>query len=223
VYARGETMDQDERTLPSTWGRAFRFPGEALRSLLYEDCICNITALVRRTCFECAGPYDETLPGNEDWDMWLRVAQHFQFVYLDQVVARIRLHDANMTRRNSPTFSAITEGRTHILDKVFATADLPPAIHAMKPIAYRNAYIFMGFRWLDTGRLRAAPREFGRAVRVGGTPLGTVARIAWMLGRSFLPRFALGRWALRVAQPLRRRWRHGKQPAADRCLKPWRK
>ena len=100
----------------------------------------------------------------------------------------------------------MTEGRAHILDKVFAASDLPPTIYAMKPIAYRNAYISMGLRWLDAGRLGAALREFGRALRVGGNPLRTLARIAWVLGpRTYLRRFALGQWFFRGAQRLRHR------------------
>ena len=85
-------------------------------------------------------------------------------------------------------------------------ADLPAAIHAMKPIAYRNAYIFMGVHWLVAGRVGAALREFGRALRVGGNPLRTLMRIAWVLGpRTYLQRFALGQWTLRAAQWLRHR------------------
>ncbi|MEZ3168266.1 glycosyltransferase family A protein [Halorubrum ejinorense] len=37
------------------------------------------TALVRRACFEEVGLFDEGLPRQQDWEMWLRISQQFEF------------------------------------------------------------------------------------------------------------------------------------------------
>jgi len=46
-----------------------------------------VTALVRRTAFEKAGYFDETLSICEDYDMWLRLAFHVRFEFLPGPVA----------------------------------------------------------------------------------------------------------------------------------------
>src|SRR5262249_10455091 len=93
AYARGQAMDGDGHRLPNVQGIPERFPGDSLRSLLYDDGTCNVALLARRECFERAGFYDEDLVASEDWDMWLRVARHYRFAFVDKVVTDIRWHD----------------------------------------------------------------------------------------------------------------------------------
>jgi hypothetical protein len=52
--------------------------------------------LVRRACLERVGGFDETLPSSEDWEMWLRLAEHYAFDYVDQVLVQLRRHGASM-------------------------------------------------------------------------------------------------------------------------------
>ena len=131
AYARGQAMDAGGRPQPHTNGMPQRFPGDDLRSLLYEDFTCNIATLARRSCFDRAGEYDESLPANEDWDMWLRIAENNRLAFVDRVLARYRWHDGNMTGAASPLFRLVLETRIRPLDKVFARADLPAAAMAM--------------------------------------------------------------------------------------------
>jgi hypothetical protein len=45
-----------------------------------EDSVC-ILSVFRRSVYDTIGPFDESLPGNEDYEFWLRAAQHgFEFV-----------------------------------------------------------------------------------------------------------------------------------------------
>ena len=44
--------------------------------------LCGSTPVVRRSCFEAVGVFDETLRTHEDWDMWIRIAEHYPFATL---------------------------------------------------------------------------------------------------------------------------------------------
>ena len=55
-----------------------------------------MSALVRRSCYEKVGLYDETL-NYEDWDMWLRIAREYHFLYVPQLTARYRIHSGSAT------------------------------------------------------------------------------------------------------------------------------
>ena len=179
VYARAQAMDADGRPLPQFLGLPMRFPDDSLRSLVFDDCTCNIALLARRSCLDRAGPYDESLPGNEDWDMWLRVARCCEFAFVDRVLAHARWHDGNTTGSRSPLFAAVLDTRTVPLDKLFAEADLPAEVRALRSLAYENVHIFRGTRWMVVGDLRRAAGEFGRAVRVSETPARAALRVVW--------------------------------------------
>lgn len=181
AYGRGQAMDAAGRLLAHYQGLPMRFPGEALRSLVFDDCTCNIALLARRECFDRAGPYDESLPANEDWDMWLRVARTSRFAFVDRVLAHVRWHDGNLTGPRSPRFATVLATRTAPLDKLFATPDLPAAVVALRPLAYENVHIFRGTRWLQAGAPRQALRELAAGVRVSDRPARAALRAAWFV------------------------------------------
>jgi Flp pilus assembly protein TadD/GT2 family glycosyltransferase len=57
----------------------------------------NASFLYRRECQDRVGLYDTELEGAEDWDMWLRIREHFEPVYVPQILYYYRLHDRSMT------------------------------------------------------------------------------------------------------------------------------
>jgi len=208
AYGKGQAMDHEGHPLDHIQGMSERFPGDALRSLVYDDCTCNVALVARRECFDHVGFYDESLVANEDWDLWLRVARHYRFCFVDQIVARIRLHDENFTGLSSPRFAEVLNARTVPLDKLFTDPELPPAIRAMKSAAYTNVYLFRGQRWLQKRAFKRAGREFGLALRASEQPLTTGVRIAWFaLALPVLKQTALGRRAVGALAALRQRRR----------------
>ncbi|MEO5644969.1 MAG: glycosyltransferase [Bacteroidia bacterium] len=54
--------------------------------------------LVKRKCFEKVGMFDEHLKAYEDWDMWLRIAQEFEFDYTEETLLEIRQHSKSMQK-----------------------------------------------------------------------------------------------------------------------------
>ena len=208
VYAQGQGMDKDGKLLAVTRGMPERYPGDSFRSMLWGDCTYHDTVVLRRSCFDRVGLFDESFRTIEDWDMWLRVARHYPFAYIDRVVAKFRLHDGNITGSSSPLFAEHLDGRQWVLDKAFAAEELMPSIAAVRPIAYRNVYTEAGFCWLAAGRLPNALHSFGRALRTEANPFVTLARIVWfVLVWKFFNRFSWGRRFVETTADLRRQWR----------------
>ncbi len=206
AYARAQAMDPAGHPLPHFLGMPMRFPDDALRSVAFDDCTCNVALLVRRDCLDRAGPYDESLPGNEDWDMWLRVARRCAFAFVDRVLAHVRWHDGNITGLGSSWFAAVLDTRTVPLDKLFAEADLPAESRALRPLAYENVHIFRGTRLMAKGDLCRAIGEFGRAVRVSDAPGRAALRVVWFtFNASRLGRSAAGRRLASCVRGLRHR------------------
>lgn len=212
VYARADAIE-DGRVVPHLQGMPPRFPEDSLRSLVYDDCTCNIALLARRECFDDAGPYDESLLANEDWDMWLRVARQWRFVFIDQVVARIRWHPGNLTGLQSRHLLAVLSSRRVPLDKAFAAPALPPQVAAMRSLAYANVHLFCGLRLWQAGQRRAAMEEFRQLLRSSDRPVVAILRIAWrVVVHPVLDRSPQGR---AISGQLARLYRYIGLPFAD--------
>lgn len=54
--------------------------------------------LALRECFGVAGLFDEQLRALEDWDMWLRIAEHYEADYSPECLVSIRRHPSNMQK-----------------------------------------------------------------------------------------------------------------------------
>ncbi len=181
VYARATAIDAAGCPLPYTLGLPLRYPGDALRSLLYDNFTSSNAVMVRRTCFDRVGLFDESMATVEDWDMWVRIARHYPFLFIAHDVVRFRIHDANVSGVQSPYFKDTFAGRKRVLNKAFAAADLPSHVRAMKPVAYRNVYTYEGLRWLQLRQFRRALRAFGRAIDGGQTCAVALVRILWFI------------------------------------------
>ncbi len=208
VYGKGQQMDQNGNLQPNVRGNLPWFWRETLKSMLYGDFTCNIAILARRECFDRAGVYDESMRTSEDWDMWLRVARHYEFAFVDQVLARFRVHGGNTTHKSLAAFADYLEGRSRVLDKFFGQSELPPAVRAMRPMAYERVYMGVGLCWLQIRQVRKALSSFGKAVRLSDNPVVSPGRIVWQaLVWEVLSKYAWGRRLVEWQAGIISQWR----------------
>ncbi|MEG4518062.1 MULTISPECIES: glycosyltransferase family 2 protein [unclassified Microcoleus] len=79
------TVDLDEKGLLTGGFRSYRIEGDVYGTLICHNFIGNASAsMIRRSCLEKVGVYDKTLKernaqGCEDWDLYLRIAEIYQF------------------------------------------------------------------------------------------------------------------------------------------------
>jgi len=100
VYSDYETLDVDtgvriEHRLPATKPEQFRW------SITVASRIHGCTLLIPRVCFNKCGVFDTTLRTTQDYDMWFRIAEYFQFVHVPGVVVAARIHSGQGTRQLS--------------------------------------------------------------------------------------------------------------------------
>ena len=102
IYTEACQIDENGDPLPQKFIEAHRefstIPeGDIFQTLLEKNFIPAMTTLVRRSCYDRVGKYDENLC-YEDYDMWLRIAQHYKFVFLPIVSAKYRVVSNSLTR-----------------------------------------------------------------------------------------------------------------------------
>src|SRR2546423_132834 len=102
VYSDAWQMDANGNPLAEKFIEAHRrfqvMPEGNLFSVLLEgNFIPALATTIRRECFETVGPYDEELV-YEDFDMWLRIARHYDFAFSPTISAKYRLVPGSITR-----------------------------------------------------------------------------------------------------------------------------
>jgi len=134
--------------------------GKILPRLLRHNVVPSPTPMVRRELFEQVGPFDERLSACEDWDMWIRIAQVSEFSYVDRVLAKYRVHAANMSLDHE---RMMTNG-LRVLEKAFSSPNLSPEIKRLRRsiISRRHADYALGCFY--EGRYAQARRSVIRAV-----------------------------------------------------------
>lgn len=144
LYSDAYQIDEHGRRLPQTFIEAHRrqpLEGDLFDTLAVANFIPAMTTLIRRSVFDRVGPYDERLVF-EDFDFWMRAAEHYRFAFSDVPSACYRVLQTSMVRT--------------VLTKE------PPAVHLTYFLIHRKA--------LASPRLGAASRAVvtdlysGRAV-----------------------------------------------------------
>ncbi|MGC2332011.1 MAG: glycosyltransferase [Candidatus Acidiferrales bacterium] len=108
-----------------------------IRSALCTRCaFCQPTVLVRREAFVGVGGYRPPFAPAEDYDLWLRLAEHFQLANLKQVVLRYRIHphQVSFRKRRQQTLSVLaaqvsaTSRKSGNLDPLDGVGEITPAL-----------------------------------------------------------------------------------------------
>lgn len=71
------------------------------------------TVLMRRSCFDKAGYFDETLASGADYDMWLRISRFYHFEFVNEPLVRYTMHPKQL----SADLRTILKGKEAQLEK----------------------------------------------------------------------------------------------------------
>jgi glycosyltransferase involved in cell wall biosynthesis len=98
VHSRVECIDAAGHPR-SCIGAIWVHPYEGLCAgrMLLGSGIAPVTVLVRSTCIEDVGGFDQRFAPADDWELWMRVARRHSLGFLDEVTARYRFHGQNIS------------------------------------------------------------------------------------------------------------------------------
>lgn len=90
------SADIDEQDIPTGTFHTAQIQGKVYLTLLCHDFLGNASSsLIRRTCFQKVGMYncqfkERNAQGCEDWDLYLRIAEQYQFRVVPEVLVGYR-------------------------------------------------------------------------------------------------------------------------------------
>lgn len=73
--------------------------GRVTNFFIYDNFVPFSSAIVRRSCFDSLGMFDESLAMGIDWDLWLRFSTKYQFDFCDEDFLLYRIgHSGQMSK-----------------------------------------------------------------------------------------------------------------------------
>jgi glycosyltransferase involved in cell wall biosynthesis len=150
--------------------------GKVFEKLLLNDFVgSGSNALIRKKVLEEVGKFDQSVAPSEDWDMWLRLANYYEFVAVSspQVLYRVLLSSASFNVWKMEAASL------RVIEKAFAIA--PQSLQYLKRQCLGNRYKYLTFKALEgtpkPQRGWVAARFLGNAVFNDPSLLQT--RVIW--------------------------------------------
>ena len=117
-----------------------KLSGNLLEELSRGNFITDQAAVVRKTVFSDVGLFDESLPGMQEWDMWLRVAQKYDFLFIKEPLLITYYTDNSITSHSEWRL----RGREIIFNKHSKIFRRYPRILAMHAYTIGNARALRG-------------------------------------------------------------------------------
>lgn len=144
--------------------------GSALEDLLLRGNIVGsiCTVLMERSLYELSGGFDSALSQCADWDMWIRLAQHTEFLYIDAPLVTYRYHD-NMMSRDA---RLLENDSIRVLNKGFAVPELARSLRARRRAAMGRNYMVLAGSYFHARQypdfLRCAARALALDIKQAG-------------------------------------------------------
>jgi len=129
--------------------------GNLFRELLIGNYIGPSAVLLRRKCFEEVGLFDEDLPYCVDYDMWIRMAEKFDFEYIKEPLFKYYHHGDKMSAR----LELVIAGREKILRKY-------SQLFMLDRKTYGRRYLELGMLYSINGQTKKAMNTYLRAIKL---------------------------------------------------------
>jgi glycosyltransferase involved in cell wall biosynthesis len=98
------------------WFDPERAARQPLKELLYRGCfIMPQASMMRRQVFATVGYFDESLPTYEDWDLIIRILQHFPAELIDIPLLKLRQHSTNLTGNKEKMYLGVAAAANKVV------------------------------------------------------------------------------------------------------------
>ena len=144
--------------------------GRVLSQMFVQNFVCFSSAMVRREVFSRVGTFNPEWDLAVDFDLWLRVAKHYEFDFVDEQLVLYRTGHGNLSKKLSDRVATAFSIMHRAERRYGAECDVPPetiaegyastcrtigyVMRASEPMTSVKWYL-RAFRW-PHGRLRSA-------------------------------------------------------------------
>ena len=129
--------------------------GNLTQHLLRENCIGSASSvLVRRSCLQQIGWFDENLPCSQDYDLWIRISKGFFFDCVRLPLFKYSVHGNKISTDTEARYRGLD-----IIKKKYRSAPLSKKY-------YTHVYIDLGITHCLAGDMKRGRKAFLTAIRL---------------------------------------------------------
>lgn len=142
AYSWTDWIDESSQFLGK--GSHITEKGEVFTKLLLNDFVANgSNSLIRHQALVEVGGFDASVTPAEDWDMWLRLAAHYEFVAVPSPHILYRISP------NSASFNVwkMEASSLKVIEKAFAQA--PESLQHLKRKSLGNRYKYLTYKSIE--------------------------------------------------------------------------
>jgi hypothetical protein len=144
VCARSSVGEKEAKDFPL---RRELIVGDLYTKLYERSFVRTPAAVVRKTCLDVVGCFNESYRWSEDHDLWLRIASQYPIAYVNRCLVRIGRQSDNMSRDLSRELNTHLRTAIDVLEHNYDPARIPQAMFRR-----RVAKRYLQFSQLFLGR-----------------------------------------------------------------------
>jgi glycosyltransferase involved in cell wall biosynthesis len=178
VFCKRTLIDEQGNTIPA---RPTPTPprGRVLPHLFVQNFVCFSSAVVRREVFSRVGAFDPQWDLAIDFDLWLRVARHYEFDSVDEELVKYRTGHGNLSQKLADRVDTALSIMRRAESRRDIAAEVPAARVAE---AYASTCRTMGYVMRASEPVTSA-KWYLRALRwPAGRPISAKGLVAAALG-----------------------------------------
>lgn len=152
VYTGVNSIDTSGRIVEIT---IHRFKGNVLNRLLFNSFVTTSSVVVKKQCFDIVGLFDPEYQSASDNDMWIRIAEIFEFDYVGEPLINYLITQISISRN----YINVTKG----LERLIAKHN---RLYVVRNRAYSNYLLKLGVAYCFTGNMNDGRKAFIKAVQL---------------------------------------------------------
>lgn len=171
VYSDYYSVDSKERllrvikaTAPDLWSKQ-----QLIRQLFLTNFIGFETVLLRKSCFDKLGFFDERMIGFSDHDMWLRIVGIYNIAYLDMPLVKKRQHELQLS---AIKIEDVLNDEFLLVDKAISAY---PFLKNVERKKLSELHYSLGIALLRKGNIKEAKQELHKTIRFQPYKLKAIA------------------------------------------------
>lgn len=192
VYCDVRNFSGERESKRSLFDERSHATGAVLRELFMNNFVYTSTVLLKKSALVQVGGFNSRHQVNEDVDLWLRVAEHFNFGCVNEVLVKYRRAPGTLTRTHP--YECLHRDLEIIDYWVRRRPDLfaedSPQVQAGRALTFAR----LGAQHLFDRDFAAARRAFHRAIGLGQRNPSTLLRAA----ASHFPPLAYSFWGMKI-------------------------
>jgi len=129
-----------------------------LRALYLRNFIPLISALIRRTCLDDVGWFDESIRGGmDDYELCLRIVADWDIGFIDEPLAAHRVHEGSYSKDTE----RLVADAPRVMDRLVRQY---PFLEDLRPRRQARYHVALARHHRDAGNVPAARQELRRAI-----------------------------------------------------------